>query len=148
MSPISVAAADLRGDRLVVYSSSQTRDGFWITNGEFELLAPASSDQELGAAVLRMLDASRSQVRTPNLRGPSPFSPVLEALGLRSWSAYARGLLHVHIEREGRSVKVAPSRNGGSREGLVGIVEDTVLLSDPSAESLGSAVRAAFADCS
>lgn len=147
--PISVAAADLRGDALVASSSSQTRDGFWISNGAFEVLAAGASDRELGAAVLRMLDASRTGVRTPNLRrGPSPFAPVLETLGLRTWSAYARGLLHVHVEREDDVVRVTASRNGGSREGLVGSAEPVAALERPGDDALGAAIRAAFARCS
>ncbi|PFG39681.1 hypothetical protein ATJ97_2192 [Georgenia soli] len=138
-----MAAVDLRGDRLVVYASSQTKDGFWITNGTFELLDHDAGDEELGAAVLRVLATSRSGVRTPNLRrAPSPFTPVLDALGLGSWNAYARGVRHVHVERTGSTVQVSPSRNGGAKEGFVGAAEPAAVVTDPTAEALGAAVRA------
>lgn len=141
-----MAAVDLRGHRLVIYASSQTRDGFWITNGTFELLDRDAEDEELGAAVLRVLATSRVGVRTPNLRrAPSPFTPVLDALGLRSWNAYARGALHVHVERSGRTVELTPSRNGGTKEGFVGDPERTVALTDPARAALGAAARAALA---
>jgi hypothetical protein len=145
MSETSLAAADLRGDRLIVYSSSQTKDGFWVTNGTFEILDVGPPDSELGVAVLRMLDASRSGVRTPDLRRiPSPFTPVLEALGVRSWAAYARGVRHVHIERQDRVVELTPSRNGGSKEGFVGLTCDVTRLDDPTAAALATALRTAF----
>jgi hypothetical protein len=141
-----VAAGDLRGDRLIVSSSSQTKDGFWISNGSFEILPADHPDEELGAAVLRMLDASRTGVRTPDLRrSPSPFTPVLEALGVRSWAEYARGVRHVHIERRDHVVELTPSRNGGAKEGFVGNVDLVTVLVDPTAKALGAALRAGFA---
>jgi hypothetical protein len=146
MNEISMAAADLRGDRLIVYSSSQTEDGFWVTNGTFEILGIDPPDSELGAAVLRMLDASRPGVRTPDLRRiPSPFAPALEALGVRSWATCARGVRHVHIERRDYVVELTPSRNGGNKEGFVGLMGDVTRLDDPTAAALAMALGTAFA---
>ena len=80
-----LAALDLRRGRYVAHSSSLTTDGMWIANGVFDVLDSDAGDKELGAAVRRMLDASRGGVPTPDLRGgPSPFAPVLDALGRSS----------------------------------------------------------------
>ena len=95
--------------------------------------------------MLRVLATSRTGVRTPNLRrAPSPFTPVLDALGLRSWNAYARGVVHVHVERSGSTVEVSPSRNGGAKDGFVGAPGPTAVLTDPTPAALGAAARAAL----
>ncbi|MFC0005791.1 hypothetical protein [Micromonospora siamensis] len=139
-----LAGLDLRRGRHVVHSSSLTVDGLWIANGVFELLDDSPGDKELGAAVRRMLDASRDGVPTPDLRGgPSLFAPVLDALGLRSWATYAKGAVHVDVEQDGEDVLVSPTRNGG-REGFVGLTEQSVRLAAPDDEELGVALRAAL----
>lgn len=140
-----IAALDLRRGRHVAYSSSHTVDGFWVANGVFELLDTAAGDQELGTAVRRMLDASRTGIPARDLRnGPSPFAPILDALGLRTYATYARGTLHVHVERNGDDVLVSPSRNGGAREGFVGDDAQAVRLTDPDDAELGAALRSAL----
>lgn len=140
-----LAALDLRKGRYVAHSSSLTVDGMWINNGAFVLLDEPADDRELGAAVCRMLDASRTGVPTPDLRGgPSAFAPILDALGLRSWATYAKGTRHVDVEGDADVVLVSPTRNGGGREGFVGLTEHTVRLTAPGDEELGAALRAAL----
>ncbi|WP_405109494.1 hypothetical protein OG559_28650 [Micromonospora sp. NBC_01405] len=140
-----LAALDLRRGRYVAHSSSLTTDGLWIANGVFDVLDGPADDRALGAAVHRMLDASRTGVPTPDLRGgPSPFAPVLDALGLRSYATYAKGTRQVDVERDADAVLVSPTRNGGAREGFVGLTEHAVRLTDPGDEELGAALRAAL----
>lgn len=145
---VGMGAVDLRGSRLIVYSSSHTKDGFWIFNGAVELLDCDATDPDLGEAVLRILDASRIGVSTPTLRrAPSPFTPVLATLGLPSWSAYARGIRHVDIERYDRTLRAMPSHNGSSSEGFIGMSDLVASLDDPAAAELGTAVRTALSNC-
>ncbi|WP_326557256.1 hypothetical protein [Micromonospora sp. NBC_01796] len=140
-----LAALDLRRGRYVAYSSSLTTDGLWIANGVFDLLDEPADDRELGAAVRRMLDASRTGVPTPDLRGgPTPFAPLLDALGLRSWATYAKGTRHVDIEWDSDELLVSPTRNGGAREGFVGLGEHAVRLTDPGDDELGRTLRGAL----
>ncbi|WP_320069112.1 hypothetical protein [Micromonospora sp. RTGN7] len=140
-----LAALDLRRGRYVAYSSSLSTDGMWIANGLFDLLDEPADDRTLGAAVRRMLDGSRAGVPTPDPRGgPSPFAPVLDALGLRSYATYAKGTRHVGVERDADTVLVSPSQNGGARVGFVGLTEYAVRLTDPGDEELGGALRAAL----
>lgn len=139
------AGLDLRRGRYVAHSSSLTTDGLWIANGTFDLLDADAGDKELGAAVRRMLDASRSGVPAPDLRGgPSPFAPVLAALGLRSFATYAKGTRHVDVEQDGDEVLVTPTRNGGAREGFVGDTDQASRLTAPDDDELGGALRAAL----
>ncbi|SBT46039.1 hypothetical protein [Micromonospora narathiwatensis] len=140
-----LAALDLRRGRYVAHSSSLTADGMWIANGTFQVLDEPADARELGAAVRRMLGASRAGVPTPALRdGPSPFAPVLDALGLRTWATYAKGTRHVDVEQDAGTVVVSPTRNGGAREGFVGLTEHAVRLTDPGDAELGEALRAAL----
>ncbi|WP_329110171.1 hypothetical protein OG792_14825 [Micromonospora sp. NBC_01699] len=140
-----LAALDLRRGRYVAHSSSLTTDGMWVANGVFDLLDEPADDRELGAAVRRMLDASHAGVPAPDLRGgPSPFAPVLDALGLRSFATYAKGTRHVDIEGDADKVLVSPTRNGGPREGFVGLGEHAVRLTDPDDDELGRTLRAAL----
>ena len=114
-----LAALDLRRGRYVAHSSSLTGDGMWIANGAFVLLDEPADDRELGAAVRRMLDASRTGVPTPDLRGgPSAFAPVLDALGLRSFASYAKGTRHVDVEGDADVVLVEPHPQRRGQGGL------------------------------
>ncbi|MEU8261968.1 hypothetical protein AB0C02_15260 [Micromonospora sp. NPDC048999] len=139
-----LAALDLRRGQYVAYSSSRTTDGMWIANGVFEILDGPADAPTLGAAVRRMLDASRGGVPTPDFQGPSQFAPILDALGLRSFNGYARGTRHVHVEQDTGAVTVIPTRNGGAREGFVGLAEHAVRLTDPGDAELGEALLAAL----
>lgn len=141
------AGVDLRRGRLITWSSSMTTDGIAVANGTFEILPEEAPDGELGEAVGRMLDASREGIPTPDLRTTSPFAPVLAALGLRYYSAYARGTLTVNVERDDGRVTVVPTRNGGSRHGFEGLTDQRLVASDPGPEELGAAVRAGLARC-
>ncbi|MEU5722779.1 hypothetical protein ABZ783_13250 [Micromonospora sp. NPDC047738] len=140
-----LAALDLHRGRYVAHSSSLTTDGMWIANGVFDVLDESVDARDLGAAVRRMLAASRTGLPSPDLRGgPSPFAPVLDALGLRSWTSYAKGTRHVDVEQDADAVLVSPTRNGGAREGFVGLAEHAVRLTDPGDAELGAALRAAL----
>jgi hypothetical protein len=139
------ADVDLRKGQYVLSSLSQTSDGFSIANGAYEVLDESVTDGELGAAVARMLDASRTGVPTPDLRsGPSAFAPVLAHLGVRSYGAFMKGTRHVGLEQTDAGTVVTPYRNGGAREGFVGIAEAAVQLTRPAMDELGRAVRAAL----
>ncbi|QDY07875.1 hypothetical protein FJK98_12435 [Micromonospora sp. HM134] len=139
-----LAALDLRRGRYVAYSSSLCTDGMWIANGVFDILDTSTGDRELGAAMRRMLDASRTGVPTPDLRVASPLAPVLDALGARSYAIYAKGTRHVGVECDADVVLVSPTRNGGAREGFVELTEHTVRLTTPDDEELGEALRGAL----
>jgi hypothetical protein len=138
------AGVDLRQGRLIAYSMSVTRSGVTIANGEFVMLPEAAGDRDLGGAVRQMLDRTRTGVRDHRPRDPSPFSPVLSALGVRSYTAYARGTLSVGVEQEHDRVVVTPSRNGGPREGMVGLQDRAVDVTGPDDLALGEAVRTAL----
>ena len=143
-----LAGLHLRKGQYVAHSWSLTTDRLWVANGLFDLLDAQTDNRELGKAVRRMLDASRSGVPTPDLRtGPSPFAPVLSALGLRSYRTYAKDIRIIHIEQDGDNLVVTPHHNGGPREGFVGIPEQAIGLTNPADEELGHALRTALDRC-
>lgn len=139
------ATLDLRRGRYLAWSSSLVVDGFWVANGTHEILDESVDDGELGAAVHRMLAASRAGVPDPHLGGgPDPFAPVLAAFGLRGYSTYVKGTRSVNVEADDDAVVLTPTRNGGSREGFVGLPEQAVRLTAPDPGALGAALRTAM----
>ncbi|WDZ87373.1 hypothetical protein [Micromonospora cathayae] len=139
------AALDLRRDRYLAWSSSLTVDGFWVANGSHEVLDTDVDDAGLGAALRRMLAASHTGVANPHVgAAASPFAPMLATLGLRAYSTYVKGTRHVDVEADGGTLVVTPSRNGGSREGFVGLPDRAVRLTAPEPAALGAALRAAL----
>ena len=140
-----MADVDLRQGRYVLTSLSETIDGFSVANGAYELLDESVPDGELGAAVTRMLAASRAGVPTPDLRnGPSPLAPAYAALKVRSFRAYQKGTRHVSVAQTDAGIVVTPSENRG-REGFVGVPDQAIPLAQPDQAELGRAVRAALA---
>jgi hypothetical protein len=139
------AALDLRRGRYLTWSSSLVVDGFWVANGTHEVLDEGVDDGELGAALRRMLAAARTGVPNPHLGGgSSPFAPMLATLGLRGYSTFLKGTRHVDVEADADAVVLTPTRNGGAREGFVGLPEQAVRLTAPDPAALGAALRTAL----
>ncbi|MEU4568383.1 hypothetical protein [Micromonospora sp. NPDC023956] len=140
------AALDLRRGRYLAWSSSLVVDGYWVANGTHEVLDESVDDEKLGETLRRVLAASRTGVpNPPHSGGPSPFDPMLATLGLRSYSTFLKGTRHVDVEADDDTVVLTPTRNGGSREGFVGLPEQAVRLTAPDSAALGAALRTALA---
>jgi hypothetical protein len=135
-----------RRGQYILSSMSKTVHGLWMGNEAFELLDGDVTDAELGAAVARMLAASRTGVPQPNLReNPNLASPYLAALGLKSFTAFAKRSRHVDVEQDGEKFLIIPLANGGSREGYVEIEGEKRRCEAPRPDELGSLVRACLA---
>lgn len=140
----ALVSVDARRGELIVSSYSRTTAGFWVMNGHFERLDAGASAADLGSAVARRLSDSESGVYLPPRSGPSPFRPVLDALGVSSYAQYMKGASSVGVAvTEGR-LAVTPKRNGGSRTGFVEIDDLTEQLGGVSPMELGEAVLRAF----
>lgn len=138
-----LAAVYLRRDRYIVISSSQTTAGFWTENDDCLTFDTAVTVDDLGAGVLRMLDASRTGVPTPDFRQTGPATSV-QAAGLKSVSTFMKGAKYVALERRGVTIQVMPHRNGGTAEGFVGLPEEAVELRDATPQQLGQQVLSAL----
>jgi hypothetical protein len=141
-----LAHVDLRRGEYIVWSSSRTVNGMWVMNGRFRRLPKDTGASELGAAVEWALSGSTEGVPQPPLRdAPSPFQPVLDALGVPSYAKYMAGTRSTTVERDGRGLAVTPHRNAGARGGFVPMADEALHLDEPDTETLGTSVAEAVA---
>ena len=134
-----------RGEWLFVSSSSETTAGVWISAEPCVRLPVTCSDEELGEAVGKALDGSRTGVPHPTNWNTLP-DPLLNAAGLRSWSRFSRGAVSVDVREVDGKLTLTPLKNLGPREGFVAadVGDLFVSLSAGSAE-IGCQLRSAFA---
>jgi hypothetical protein len=119
--------------------------GVWVIDDLPTLLPQDTPAEHLGATIREMLDKSRSGL--PELtRDSQPARPMLDMLGLRTYTAYMKGTKSVGVRRDDDKVSITPKHNGGGRRhGFTPILDaKRTLTDDASAELLGAAVIAAF----
>lgn len=138
---------DLRDGEYIVDSYSKTSDGFWVGTGACTRLPVDTAAGRLGAAVRDALDRSEQGVPTPP-RDADLARPLLEALGLKIYSEYARGTRSVEVAAtdsgDGETVEVTPKANGGAKRGFTPIEEAVTSFAYDSPEQLGKEVVAAL----
>jgi hypothetical protein len=137
---------DLRRKEYIVWSASQTVSGIWRMNGSFRRLPATATAGELGVAIEWALAQSRTG--TPDLtnrRGPIPFQPVLDDLGLSSYGQYTKGTRMTAVEREDDVASVIPYVNNGPRQGFSAALDQTVRLVRATGEQVAEAVTNALA---
>jgi hypothetical protein len=133
-----------RGDQYFVTASSQTRDGFGLEEGPVEIFA-AGDGEALANAVRGALGRSRSGIPTPKNWSSHP-NRVVQAAGLKRFNAFAKGAALVSVdEEEPGKFRILPSRNGGSKEGFVGLEDEAINARD---HELAGAIETAFDRCS
>jgi hypothetical protein len=142
---MSSAAVYQLKDRIFVHPWQKTTAGLGIASEPYVSL-PLDT-HELGHAVLAALAESGKTVPHPaSWKGQD--APLLKAAGVRSQKAFQTGSRFVHVEREGRTLRIEPSHNGGTKgddkgfNPLPGLALSLPL--DSTAEAVGSAVRAAL----
>lgn len=138
------ATVEQRAGELIVVSYSFTDAGFQAMNGHFTRLPEAVHDRDLGDAIEDALIRSRQRIAVPNPHGSLPAKPLLDLLGLGSYSEYMKGTRVVEVRRDGEVTRVIPTRNGGAHEGFVDLPEHVRTLQIPSEAELAAAVRDAL----
>lgn len=137
---------NLRDGKLIVTSwSSKTGRGIWFMNEHFSILDGDADDDATGAAIAAALENSRIGVSRP------PDNPhvkaLLATLGLPSFTAFMKGATEVAVvdDDEHPDLSVIPTKNGGSQEGFVELLDrEQEVPRDASPASLARAVRQAF----
>ena len=127
-----------------VTASSRTRDGFWLEEGPVDLLD--AGDPALAEAVRSALARSRHGIAAPK-DWSSHRNRVAEAAGLKRFSAFAKGTALVSVKGEAGQLRIMPHRNGGSRNGYLGL-EDQALELPAGSRGLAQAIETAFRRCS
>jgi len=140
----SAALYQLR-DRIFIHPWQKTTDGLGIASEPYVSL-PLDT-HELASAVLAALAQSGKTVPHPtSWKGQD--AALLKAAGARSQRAFQSGSRYVYVERDGRTLRLEPSRNGGTKgdeKGFHPLPELAASLPlDSSAEAIGAALRAAL----
>jgi hypothetical protein len=144
-SSIRMASIYRRNGKDYVTACSRTRDGFWLEEGPVDVL-DAGDSAALAQAVRSALARSTHGIRSPK-DCSSHVNRVVEAAGLKRYSAFARGTALVTVEEKDGLLRMIPNRNGGSREGYLG--EEDKAIDLPSGTSgLAEAIERAFDRCS
>jgi hypothetical protein len=138
---IALVNVYLRRKVYLVCTNSKALAGFWVADG-FEAVEQAASDLHLGEAVLRARDGARAGIPNPSRSGPTPFHPVLQAAGVKTWAQFVRGTVACQVEFELDRVVVVPQRRDGP--GWSARREGSIVVDGPDSEQLGVAVRRAF----
>ena len=147
LSEIKLASVYRRRKAFHVQTNSIVEGvGAWAGDGPLVTLAAEATATELGHAVQGALSVSRDNM--PRLRSDESIAPILEATGAKSWAAFTRGSLLVHVESsDPGGISVQPCQNlgrgGFSHEG------DCAWLPLGSGDAMiGEAVLAALGRCS
>ncbi len=145
-----LANVDRRNGKLIVSSYSKPTGWLWFMNGWFEILDADTDSTALGQVIREALEHSEVGVPKPSREQTRAGfdKPILDALGLRSTSAYMRGARSVAVsEADGDDLSeldVTPKENR-LRDGFVEIKEARQQLPrDATPAELAAAVRRAL----
>jgi hypothetical protein len=145
-----IAAVFVREVDFLVEPNVQTVTGLWLSADPVTRLPRAASTAELGAAVRSALTASRRGM--PALTNWKKFpSSLLQVAGIRSWNALLRSAARCQVEATRDTIRVLPSRNGGTQgdeRGYHSVEELAVTVpASISDEELGASLVSAIAAC-
>ena len=142
------ASAYLRKGKIFIGSYSKTSTGLWVFSGP---VCTINEDHinELGQKIRDALNRSgREVVRHPanQEEWKAVQAPMLEAAGVKTWAAFAKGAKAVGLESDGATVKMEPSSNYENKGGT-SLPEKTFEceLMNP---NLGNALMMLFDACS
>lgn len=142
---VRMASIYRRQDKFYVTASSRTRDGFWLEEGPVDLL-DAMDPQGLNGAVRSALARSTEGIRAPK-DWSRHVNRVVEAAGLKRYGAFAKGTAHVSVRQADGAMRVTPYRNGGSKEGYLGLEDQALEIAADDDPGLVQAIETAFERC-
>jgi hypothetical protein len=146
-SKASSAGVYERGSKVLVFPSNKATTGLHIDGVPVFVLPSAASDEELGKAVVEALGKSKSGLPHPDPNDRT-LPPVCEAVGVKSWSSFARGALYCSLRAASGKLSIDPTRREGSSFFFMPDPDLAVVIPFPAAPSdLGSAVRLALSRC-
>jgi hypothetical protein len=108
---IKVASAYLCNDKIVIHSSSQTKESILWVMTEPITVSSADDTQGLGINIMVALRASRVGIPHPESMGKKPFLPVLDLLGVKSMKKFGQIAKCVGIESKEGKIYFAPTKN-------------------------------------
>ncbi|MBI1825056.1 MAG: hypothetical protein HY287_15025 [Planctomycetes bacterium] len=134
--------------RLFGVSAHETTAGVWLSIGDCDSLPIVASPAEKGELVLRLLAGSKQGVEHPVDWEYLPRSPILGAVGVKSWSALKRITQGCGVDWSQEGYQITPWRSLGPRSMDEGIEAGKVHLPPgASALEIGRALVWAFMAC-
>ena len=129
-----------RKQQYVIHADSRTTEGLWTLTPPCIALPEKSSDREIEQAIWTALEGS--QTGSPHPRNWNELgNPLLDFVGVRTWSAFVKGASCLHVEEEGGRITLVPTRNLGPKEGFEEDLSRKVVLEGSARETLGASVR-------
>lgn len=133
-----------RKNLLYMRSNSRTTDWIVIGTGPVIVEPHEVPPDVLGRHILELLKKSEWDIPPP----PDPNSvikPLLEAAGVKSWSAFQRGALYCGIILDEKGLEIRPYENNG-RGGFVPLPESEIISIPPtsSPREIGEALLKAI----
>jgi len=132
-----------RKGRLFFRTCSQTTAGVWIDEGVCLSLPSDAVNEDIGQALLKALEASRT-----NILHPASWNhlndELLSAAGVKSWSTFGKSAKCLNVEQS-QVLRVIPTKNFGSQGGFQSQDELAQVFQIPAdAFSLGEGVAMAL----
>lgn len=144
---MKLATTLLRKGTIHIQGYSQTTAGVWIGSGRVRSLDRTVEPQLLANAIRESFAESARGVPHPSQdEWRSVQAPMLEATGVKSWAALARGAKAVGLELVGAEVTMTPSANYARQGG--DSLPDQLIRSELESNALGSDLLEAFKACS
>lgn len=126
---------------------SQTHSGVWIASGRVRSLDHAADPEQVAIAIRDAFAESKRGVPHPRQdEWPSVQSPMLEAVGVKSWAALARGAKAVGLKLDESGVTMTPSANYARQGGEE--LPDQIVRSELDSDAHGGDLLQAFKACS
>jgi hypothetical protein len=151
---MSYACAYKRTRLILIHASAKTVPGFLINSPPWITFSEDVRNAELGEAVRTALAAYREGVPAPDY-GSADWKALrrarCRAAGVNSERAYMTESAYVSLCAENGSLRLTPSRNGGTRGDAKGFhfLPEFALRTqaDPDSDAIGRAVREALDLC-
>jgi hypothetical protein len=151
---MAFASAYKRAGLILIYASAKTVPGFLIDTPPWITLSDEVRNAELGEAVRTALAAYREGVSVPDYLSADWKAlrrARYRAAGVNSERAYMTGSTYVSLCAENGSLRLTPSRNGGTRgdgKGFHFLPEfELQTQANPDSDAIGRAVREALDRC-
>jgi len=116
-----------RNEGIYVLSITKTVSGVHIEGEPLYTLAPDSTQKSIGETVLKAIQAYKTGIPQPEPAEHSKSaskSPVLKALGFRSWRAFYKEAFHFNIADNGKQIEIIPFKEGGEKGALFPIPDE------------------------
>lgn len=144
---IRMASVYERGGKLYFSPTSRTVTGLWILTPPIVDLELTAKNADKGDALLRMLNASTTEVPNP-APGTSAAAPLLTAANVASWSDFIRQARGIKIELHNGRLKFIPYKKVDDMGRHVSIPEHVIELREGSPNvEIGSAIEASLSRC-